>query len=203
MKKIILTLLILIPILILINHINKVIFMNDLKKSLNGLYINLGDFLKNSEPVFTPYKCVFYNKDFEKNFKDNKGIKIFSANGNKILFTSDEEINIKNKLEKQIGNLMEYDIKTNKSIPLTTIDKKYSKTEIPSKAYYFNNGIILNVKNEILFLTENKEIKAIYKEKDKIIFSPVIRNNILYFDVYNCIEKYSNGGCEIEYNGEG
>ena len=48
MKKIILTLLILIPTLLLINHINKVLFMNDFKKSLNGIYINWGDFLDDS-----------------------------------------------------------------------------------------------------------------------------------------------------------
>ena len=201
MKKIILTLLILIPILILINHINKVIFMNDLKKSLNGLYINLGDFLKNSEPVFTPYKCVFYNKDFEKNFKDNKGIKIFSANGNKILFTSDKEFNINNKLEKQIGNLMEYDIKTNKSIPLTTIDKKYNKTDILSKASYFNNGIVLIFDDKVLLLKQNKEIEEIYKEKDISISYPIIRRNILYFEVYNYGEEYYDGTHSLNYNG--
>ena len=65
MKKIILTLLVLIPTLILINHINKVIFMNDFRKSLNGLYINWGDFLDHDDyiinpdnkDVFNPYQC--------------------------------------------------------------------------------------------------------------------------------------------------
>lgn len=197
MKKIILTLLVLIPALILINYINKVIFMNDFRKSLNGLYIDMGYYSENSNKD----NCIFYNKNFEKNFKDNKGIEIFSANGNKILFTSDEEINIKNKLEKQIGNLMEYDIKTNKSIPLTTIDKKYSKTDFLNEAYYFNNDIILIFDDKVLLLKQNKEIEDIYIEKNMYISSPVIRNNILYFEGYNCIEKYSNGSCEIEYNG--
>lgn len=208
MKKIILTLLILIPILILINHINKVIFMNDLKKSLNGLYINWGDFLDHDDSiinpdnkdVFNPYQCIFYNKDYEKNFKDNKGIKIFSADGNKILFTSDKEFNINNKLEKQIGNLMEYDIKTNKSIPLTTIDKKYNKTDILSKAYYFNNGIVLIFDNKVLFLKQNKEIEEIFKGKRITMLYSTIRNDILYLEVYNNLKEYK-GKYFLDYNG--
>ena len=187
MKKIILTLLILIPILILINHINKVIFMNDFRKSLNGLYIDMGYYSENSNKD----NCIFYNKDYEKNFKDNKGIKIFSADGNKILFTSDKEFNINNKLEKQIGNLMEYDIITNKSIPLTTIDKKYNKTDILSKASYFNNGIVLSFDDKVLFLKQNKEIEEIFKERKSYVSYSSLRAGILYFEIFTPGKNYA------------
>ena len=68
MKKIILTLLILIPTLLLINHINKVLFMNDFKKSLNGIYINWWDFLDDSitdldnKDVISLLACLYNRK---------------------------------------------------------------------------------------------------------------------------------------------
>ena len=187
MKKImyiVLTLIIIISGMLLVNHRNKVIFMNDFQKSLNGIYVDFGDFLgeKDEEPSYPPV-LIFYNKKFEKNFKDNKGIKILASNNDKIIFSSDKKIELDNKEEKQIGNLMEYDVKTDKSIPLTTTEYKYlSKVDSISNIFYFNNGILLCYENNILFLENKNKINLIFTTQDSYLTSFIIRGGNIYFE---------------------
>ena len=186
MKKImyiVLTLIIIISGMLWVNHRNKVIFMNDFQKSLNGIYIDFGDFLgeKDEEPSYPPI-LIFYNKKFEKNFKDNKGIKILASNNDKIIFSSDKKIKIDNKEEKQIENLMEYDVKTDKSIPLITTDfKNINKNAILYNVFYFNNGTLLCYDNEILFLKNKNKINVILNKKDYFLRNFIVREGNIYF----------------------
>lgn len=197
MKKTIyitLTLIIIILGTLWVNHRNKVIFMNDFQKNLNGIYIDFGEFLgeKDGEKPY-PATLIFYNKKFEKNFKDNKGIKILASNNEKIIFSSDKKIKIGRKEEKQIGNLMEYDVKTDKSIPLITTDYKYiTEEDFLYDVFYFNDGILLCYEKKILFLENINKTNVILTSKDYHLNSFIIRDSNLYFenDIY---ESNANG----------
>lgn len=167
MKKIFFLVILLFVALITSNYIYRHLYINKLKKSLNGIIINIGNFASYNEK----YVIVDYTKGNQiKNLEEDFNIKNYvSSKNNKLLIV------IKKKLDKDkySNGLAEFNMKTS-TLRILDVNNYYFD------GCYFNEGIIAYNEKNVVFFDENGEKIDLVKEKE-VGFYGCINNNIYYY----------------------
>jgi hypothetical protein len=151
------------------NLIKKLSFMHNLKQSLNGIVINLGEFGENE----SNYIVIDYTKNHilkETNFSD-----IFDASNGKILYSP------KNKETEftSLRSVLELDIKTDEK-------KIIIKDKMTFEAFYFENNIFLGTDKGVYLVDRENNIKLY---ENNYLNKFVSCNDYFYFITYNEINK--------------
>ncbi len=168
MKRILYVFICIIFIIIATFSLKKAIFMHNLKKSLNGVVINLGDFGDlekiNEYNENKQYIVLDYTK--KKILKSKKYLDIFDSNNGKILYR---------KMNPEM-NFDTWEIDTN-------LNKEHKLNGTMYYAKYLFNDILIFRDNDALFIKKNKSIM-----KNVICICICIENNYIYYITQD--EKY-------------